>query len=74
MGDAIKLSMTVRNMIEYPSVENEQEEKQMGRSDNLILTGWGYAEYMASAAAALKALNDNAEAMGVSRNTVRKYL
>ena len=28
----------------------------MGRCDNLVLTGWGYAEYVASAAAALKRL------------------
>ena len=61
-------------MIEYPSVENEQEEKQMGRSDNLILTGWGYAEYVASAAAALKALNDNAEVMGVSRRRLPELM
>ena len=39
----------------------------MEKCDNLILTGWGYAEYVASAAVALKALNGNADVMGVSR-------
>ena len=45
----------------------------MGKFDNLVLAGWGYAEYVASASA-LKALNGNADVLGVSRNTVRKYL
>ena len=39
----------------------------MERNDSLILTGWGYAEYVTSAAVALRAL-------GVSRDTVKKYL
>ena len=66
-GCALKLSMVVKNMIEYPSVGTSKEEIQMGKCDNLVLTGWGYAEYVASAAAALKALNGNADVLGVSR-------
>lgn len=60
----------------------------MEKTGNMILTGWGYAEYVASAAVALKALRGRAdvyekygqnlthaaEALDVSRNTVRKYL
>ena len=71
---ALKLSMVVRNMIEYPSVETDKEEKQMEKFDNLILTGWGYAEYVASAAVALKALKGNAEVLGVSRRRLPELL
>ena len=71
---ALKLSRVVRNMIKYPSIGINQEEGRMGTCDNLILTGWGYAEYVASAAVALKALGGRADVYGVSRNTVRKYL
>ncbi len=60
----------------------------MDKTGKLILTGWGYAEYVASAAVVLKALRGRAdmcekygenltraaEALDVSRNTVRKYL
>ena len=53
---ALKLSMVVRNMIEYPSVGTNLEGTQMEKFDSLILTGWGYAEYVASAAAAQRAL------------------
>ena len=73
-GCALKLSMVVRNMIEYPSVETGKEEKQMEKFDNLILTGWGYAEYVASAAVALKALKGNAEVLGVSRRRLPELL
>ena len=46
----------------------------MGRCDNLVLTGWGYAEYVASAAVALKALNGNAEVLGVSRRRLPELM
>lgn len=41
---------------------------------NLILTGWGYAEYVASAAAALKALGGRADVRGVSRRRLPELL
>jgi len=71
---ALKLSMVVKNMIQYPSVGTNEEGRQMGKCDNLILTGWGYAEYMASAAAALKALNGNADVRGVSRRRLPELM
>ena len=46
----------------------------MEKCDNLILTGWGYAEYVASAAVALKALNGNAEVLGVSRRRLPELM
>ena len=46
----------------------------MGKCDNLVLTGWGYAEYVASAAAALKALNGNADVLGVSRRRLPELM
>ena len=46
----------------------------MEKCDNLILTGWGYAEYVASAAVALKALNGNADVMGVSRRRLPELM
>ena len=71
---ALKLSMVVRNMIEYPSIRTNQEERRMGTCDNLILTGWGYAEYVASAAVALKALGGRADVYGVSRRRLPEFL
>ncbi len=71
---ALKLSMVVKNMIEYPSVETNKEVRQMGKCDNLVLTGWGYAEYVASAAAALKALNGKADVLGVSRRRLPELM
>ncbi|MDO5319177.1 MAG: hypothetical protein Q4G65_11155 [bacterium] len=40
----------------------------------LILTGWGYSEYVAAAAMALKALNGRAEVRGVSRRRLPELL
>ena len=40
----------------------------MEKNGNLILTGWGYAEYVASAAVALKALGGRAD-IGVAERT-----
>ena len=52
MMDAIKLTMLVKNMIECSSCESEKrQEEAMYGSENLILTGWGYVEYVAAAAA-----------------------
>ena len=71
---ALKLSMVVRNMIEYPYVGTNLEGTQMEKFDSLILTGWGYAEYVASAAAALKALDGKADVYGVSRRHLPELL
>ena len=46
----------------------------MEKNCDLILTGWGYAEYVAAAAAALKALGGNAEVKGVSRRRLPELL
>ncbi len=46
----------------------------MGRDGNLILTGWGYAEYVASAAVALKALEGEADVLGMSRRRLPEFL
>ena len=46
----------------------------MARSGNLILTGWGYAEYVAAAAVALKALGGDADVKGVSRRRLPEFL
>ena len=46
----------------------------MEKNDSLILTGWGYAEYVASAAVALRALGGNADVLGVSRRRLPEYL
>ena len=44
------------------------------KSCNLILTGWGYSEYVAAAAAALKALKGDAEIKGVSKRRLPELL
>lgn len=41
---------------------------------NLILTGWGYHEYVASAAVALKAMDGKADVMGISRRRLPEFL
>ena len=46
----------------------------MGNNKNVILTGWGYAEYVASAAVALKALDGTADVYGVSRRRLPELL
>ena len=46
----------------------------MEKNGNLILTGWGYAEYVASAAVALKALGGRADVYGVSRRRLPEFL
>ena len=46
----------------------------MEKKSNLILTGWGYAEYVASAAVALKALDGKADVYGMSRRRLPEFL
>ena len=46
----------------------------MEKNEKLILTGWGYAEYVASAAVALKALGGRADVCGVSRRRLPEML
>ncbi len=46
----------------------------MERDGNLILTGWSYAEYVASAAVALKALDGKADVLGMSRRRLPEFL
>ena len=73
-GDALKLSMVVRNMIEYPSDGKTEKEGLMEKHTNLILTGWGHAEYVTAAAVALKALKGDADVMGVSRRRLPELM
>ena len=47
---------------------------KMDRNSDLILTGWGYAEYVAAAAVAVKALNGRADVMGMSRRRLPEFL
>ena len=46
----------------------------MENCENLILTGWGYAEYVASAAVALRALDGKADVLGMSRRRLPEFL
>ena len=46
----------------------------MEKNGNLILTGWGYAEYVASAAVALKAFGGDADVYGMSRRRLPEFL
>ena len=46
----------------------------MKTSDNIILTGWGSAEYVVSASAAFKALDGDAEIRGVSRRRLPELM
>ena len=66
--------MVVRNMIEYPSDGKTEKEGPMEKHTNLILTGWGHVEYVVSAAVALKALNGDADVMGVSRRRLPELM
>ena len=71
---ALKLSMVVKKMIEYPSDGKTEKEGPMEKHTNLILTGWGHAEYVTAAAVALKALNGDADVMGVSRRRLPELM
>ena len=62
-------------MIKYSPVEsNHKDCYKVEKNGNLILTGWGYAEYVASAAVALKALGGRADVYGVSRRRLPEFL
>jgi len=62
-------------MIKFALVEsNHKDCYKVEKNGNLILTGWGYAEYVASAAAALKALGGIADVYGVSRRRLPEFL
>jgi len=62
-------------MIKYTPIESTQKDGlAVDSNGNLILTGWGYAEYVASAAVALKALGGRADVCGVSRRRLPELL
>ena len=62
-------------MIKYASIgKTQMEGMDVEKNGNLILTGWGYAEYVASAAVALKALDGRADVYGVSRRRLPEML
>ncbi len=62
-------------MIKCAPIESTQKDRlEVDSNGNLILTGWGYAEYVASAAVALKALDGNADVLGVSRRRLPEFL
>lgn len=42
--------------------------------DTLIVTGWGWKEYAVAAAVALKALNGNADIMGMSKRRLPEFM
>ena len=53
-GERLQFEVGGQNMIECLPLENAQKEcAKMDKQGNLNLTGWGYAEYMDSAAGAL---------------------
>ena len=62
-------------MIKYAlSQNNRKGGVEVYKNGNLILTGWGYAEYVASAAVALKGLGGKADVYGVSRRRLPEFL
>ena len=62
-------------MIECPMTGNTQKDcSDMENCKNLILTGWGYAEYVASAAVALRALDGRSDVLGMSRRRLPEFL
>ena len=62
-------------MINCASIDDDQEGcYKVEKNGNLILTGWGYAEYVASAAVALKSLGGRADMYGVSRRRLPEFL
>ena len=74
MNGALKLSIAVKNMIQYPSEQIHEGGELMGMSSNLILTGWGYLDYVVAAAAAYKAFNGDADILGVSKRRLPELL
>ena len=62
-------------MIKCSPVEsNHKDCCKVEKNVNLILTGWGYAEYVVSAAVALKALGGRADVYGVSCRRMPEFL
>jgi hypothetical protein len=58
----LQFDQGVQNKIKYAPVKsNHKDSYKVEKNGNLILTGWGYAEYVASAAVALKALGGREE-------------
>ena len=58
----LQFEQRVQNRIKYAPVKsNHKDSYKVDKNGNLILTGWGYAEYVASAAVALKALGGREE-------------
>lgn len=74
MNGALKLSIAVKNMIQYPPEQIHEGGELMGMSSNLILTGWGYLDYVVAAAAAYKAFNGDADILGVSKRRLPELL
>ena len=75
MDADIKLTMLVKNLVEYTASQTEERQVvAMNGSDNIILTGWGHVEYVAAAAAALKALRGDADVCGVSRRRLPELM
>lgn len=61
-------------MSESPVGSDRKDCYKVEKNGNLILTGWGYAEYVASAAVALKALGGRADVSGMSRRRLPEFL
>ena len=64
-----------QNMLKCVTEESlRKESSEMNKNADLILTGWGYAEYVVSAAVALRALDGRADVCGVSRRRLPEFL
>ena len=62
-------------MLKCATEESMRKEcSEMNKNADLILTGWGYAEYVVSAAVALRALDGRADVCGVSRRRLPEFL
>ena len=75
--EGIRLNVLLKNMLQYPPESNSRrvlKGEKMDIGENLILTGWGYVEYVVAAAVALKALNGNAAVYGVSRRRLPELI
>ena len=71
----LNFEQCAQNMVEYAPVEkSERTGAEMNAREDLVLTGWGYPEYVAAAAVALGALDGRAEVKGVSRRRLPELL
>ena len=71
----LNFEQCAQNMVEYAPVEkSERTGAEMNAREDLVLTGWGYPEYVAAAAAALKALKGDADVCGVSRRRLPELI